>query len=304
MNWREAIDQLRRDNRSGAEEITMRAVEILIEAIGDSVPGSLTSYRQWLVRLGRQVIGTHPSMASLFQLVNAMLWHCHEAISSEDARRQVLEYLQAYRASADIALQTLAERAFDLLSRYETIMTYSRSSTVVRALRELAERHVNVHILCSESRPMLEGQTLASELSWAGLQVTVGIDMALFDWLPSASAIVIGADSLSTWGLVNKLGTRSILEAAAEQEIPRIVLCTSRKLLPSDYVIDVARFEGPPEEIMPVTHENLVVRNRYFDLSPLDLISLVITENGPLSGDDLELALQRLKTYPGLRGGR
>ena len=68
--WRTAIDQLRRDNRSGAAEITRRALDMLIDAVGDSVPGTAGAYRATLVRLSRQLMAAQPAMAPLFRLVN------------------------------------------------------------------------------------------------------------------------------------------------------------------------------------------------------------------------------------------
>ena len=303
VDWRSEIDLLRSDNRSGAEEITLRAVELLNDLVGESIPGDAAAYRVWLLRLGRELLAAQPWMGILLRLVNDMLWACAPAKSGEQVRRAALEYLQNFPYVAAADLEGLAGHALTALAPYPTVMTYSRSSTVLRALSDLAARKRRVHVYCGEGRPMLEGQSLASELGWAGVDVTLGVDMALFGWLPEVKALVVGADSLSPEGLVNKLGTAELMRAALEHEVPRIVLCTTRKFLPQGAVLPGRLREGDPDEIMPSTNERVTVRNVYFDLTPLDLVSLVITEKGPLDQDALRHELARLRVYEGLRGG-
>lgn len=300
--WRTALDQLRRDHRSGAEAIALNALHMLIDAVGDSVSSNADAYRKWLVRISRELIAAQPAMASLFRLVNDMLWKVDAAVTGERMRQETLTYLQNYQAHNEATLDAVMQRAVEVLAQHTTIMTYSRSATVVQVLQALRQGNRNLQIYCSEGRPMLEGQTLASELTWAEIDVTLGVDMALFGWLSEVRALVVGADSLSASGLVNKIGTEPLMRAAAERDLPRIVLCTSMKLLPDDYVLQQGLRSGDAEEIMPVSSKRLMVRNVYFDITPLDLISTVITERGPLGHAELLEELSGLRTYPGLRG--
>lgn len=303
--WQTELEQLRRDNRSGASEIERRASELLQDTIGEAVPGdSVQSYRRWLAQLGRDLVAAQPAMAGLFRLVNDLLWACASAPSAEATRQCALTFLQEHRARSAAALEAAAQNAAALLAPYHTLMTYSRSATVLRALTLWARGRRQARVLCSEARPMLEGQTLASELGWAGIEVTLGVDMALFGWLSEAQALVLGADSLSVAGVVNKIGSAELVRAAAAANLPRFVVCTTGKFLPSDYLLDPCLRAGDPEEIMPVSNKNITVRNIYFDLTPLDLISAVITEEGALEPAPLRERLAPLQVYPGLRGKR
>ncbi len=302
INWQAEVAALRKDNRSGAQEITERALELLMDVIAESIPGGAVSYRQWLVRLSRDLVAAQPSMASLFRLVNDMLWACHKAMGAQEMREKALAFLDAYRTAMQDALEQLAHQAAEFLAQYPVMMTYSRSSTLLRACRLMAERKVAFRVLCSEARPMYEGQTLASELAWAGIEVVVGIDMALFGWLEEANALVLGSDSLSNTGVVNKIGTAALVHAAAERDIPRVILCTTNKFLPEGYLLEQRLSAGPPEEIMPVSDRRITVRNVYFDVTPLEEISFVISERGVLGREDLLRALASIQVYPGLRG--
>jgi translation initiation factor 2B subunit (eIF-2B alpha/beta/delta family) len=300
--WQTRIEELREDNRSGASEIASQALDLLIDAVGDSVPASAISYRRWLLRISRDLVAAQPAMALLFRLVNDMLWAADEPVSAEEMRRAALDFLQAHRASSAESLDALAMHAGEYLKRQSAVMTHSRSATVLGVLTRLKELRGSLRVYCGEGRPMLEGQTLASELAWAGIEVVIGVDMALFSWLPEAQSLLVGADSLMADGLVNKLGTHALMHRAYELEIPNIVVCTTDKFLPNDYVVRHSLREGAAEEIMPVSNDNITVRNPYFDVTPLDLVSAVITEKGVLAGLALDDELEAIQTYPGLRG--
>lgn len=297
--WETALEELSRDNRSGAQEIAHRALHLLIDTVGDSGPAGAITYRNWLVRISRQLMGTQPSMGILFRLVNDMLWATEGATGAAEMRQGALDYLQGYQERQAMALVALAEAASAHLSSYRRVMTYSRSSTVVRALSQLGREKLLVY--CGEGRPMYEGQTLASELGWAGIQVVMGVDMALFGWLRDVQALLIGADSLGLTGMVNKIGTAALMRAAAEAEVPRIVLATTAKFMPNDFIAGQNLRAGDPEEIMPVPSSNVDVRNVYFDVTPIDLLTTVVTEKGPLHGEHLLQELAAIQTYPGLR---
>lgn len=300
--WQSDMEQLRRDNRSGAEEIALRALNLLMDAITDAVPEDKEDYAAWLVQMARDVIAAKPSMGVLFRLVNDMLWAQDAETENEAIRQSVLRFLQQYRECEAKAMQEVVEHASPQLGGYAGIMTYSRSSTVLRVLVGMREGGWRPRVFCSEGRPMLEGQTLANELADAGLQVTLGVDMALFDWLQEVDALVLGADTLAAGGLVNKVGTAELVRAARRCDIPCIVLCTTRKLLPSDYLTSLRFREGPPEEIMPASGEAISIRNQYFDLTPLEQLSMVITEEGVMERSELMEAFEQISTYPGLRG--
>jgi len=300
--WSLSVAELSRDNRSGAAELEARALELLIDLVGDSSPGSNAGeYRRWLLRVGRELIGAQPAMATFFRLVNDLLWACDRATLPEDIRQQALTFLQHRQARQEAALEAAAHAAAIYLADYTALMTYSRSSSVLRALQLLAADERTRRIYCSEARPMFEGQTLATELSWAGWDVIIGIDMALFGWLSEVNALVIGADSLSSSGVVNKIGTANLVRAAAEREIPRIVLCTRTKFLPDAYRLADALPIHDPEEIMPAA-DRIEIRNTYFDITPLEDFTVVVTGTGPLAIAQVRSELATLRIYPGLQG--
>ncbi len=301
--WETDLEDLSADTSSGAAEIEVLATSVLRLAIADSVPTQVAEYRRWLARIGRRLISARPSMAGVFRLVNDMLWASNEVSTASGLRDAALTFLDERRTKTEEMLAALAVQAGRALVGRSSILTYSRSSTVLRALLHVVRSGQEIRVICGEGRPGLEGQLLAIELGAAGIPVMLGIDMALFGWLDRADALVVGADSISSAGFVNKVGTGALVSAAASRGIPTIVLGTSTKFLPEGYSAVQDLRSGDPDEVMPAT-QNVTVRNPYFELAPLDDVSAVVCEEGLLRGPALEDRLSELKIYPGLMGTR
>ncbi len=299
--WSSGIVELSRDQRSGPAELEARAVDLLEELVGDSSPGTdAAEYRSWLLRVGRHLMGAQPAVSSLFRLVNDLMWACDGADSAEQVRQKALDFLQHRRARQDVALEAMAHMAARHLESYGSLMTYGRSASVLRALQLMPKQHLP-RVYCSEARPTLEGQTLAVELSWAGVEVTIGVDMALFDWLSEVQALVLGAETVSSVGVLNRVGTRALVQAAAAREIPRVLLCTSQKFVPNAYRIVEPLPLRDAEEIMPPA-DRIQIRNAYASITPLEDLSLVITESGVHEVAQVRADLAALRIYPGLHG--
>ena len=57
---------------------------------------------------------------------------------------------------------------------------------------------------------MLEGQRLTQQLARAGIPVELGVDAAIATFTEQADLALVGADSVTMGGIVNKLGTTSL----------------------------------------------------------------------------------------------
>jgi translation initiation factor 2B subunit (eIF-2B alpha/beta/delta family) len=70
--------------------------------------------------------------------------------------------------------------------------------------------------------------------------------------------------------------------AASRFQVPMYALCGSEKFLPPDYELEP---EAPkdPREILAQPVPNVTVVNYYFDLTPLDYLAGIITEDGIIS---------------------
>jgi translation initiation factor 2B subunit (eIF-2B alpha/beta/delta family) len=151
-----------------------------------------------------------------------------------------------------------------------------------------------LEVVCTESRPIHEGRAVAARLAEEGIKTTLITDSAVAHFMSQVDLVIVGADSVSRHGLVNKMGTYPIALAARAQGVPLYALCGTEKFLPSNY--PHFRIEPKdPQEVWPGHPEEVTVLNLYFDVTPLDCVSGMVTERGILAGGELDEILEQLK---------
>jgi translation initiation factor 2B subunit (eIF-2B alpha/beta/delta family) len=125
------------------------------------------------------------------------------------------------------------------------------------------------------------------------------VDSAIFSILPDADLILVGADALSSLGVVNKIGTHGLALAAKQYNKPIYALCSMDKILPKEYPI-IYKYEKNPYEIISKPIKNITPVNYYFDLTPLEFITGIITEKGILSPFEIQDHIKKLPFHKNL----
>lgn len=271
------IEQVRRDNRSGAAELARRAAVELARWAGGRSPDEIAAAARELVR-------AQPRMAPILHLAGAVLAN----------PRQVASACEAFAERLARASEAVARHAAALLSQEDVVATHSRSSTVLATLRNAFAQGKRFTVLLTESRPLAEGVTLARELAAAGIPVRLFTDAAV-GWIVSEARIVlVGADAVTREGVINKVGTWPLVLAARERAVAAFALASSDKFVPAGYELPP---EPPrqPDEILPSPPSGVEVVNRYFEATPLDLFAGVVTEDGVLEPEAVAERLARLR---------
>jgi len=276
----EKIRRIGKDNISGASELAWRASEVLVE--GES-SGEMDLYALCMELLGQQ-----PSMAPIINLVSS-------ALHSLDEQGALTPFCSEFSRRINKNRTIIAESGAELILDGYLVATHSSSSTVREALKTARERNREFRVLCSEGRPVNEGTKMAEYLHRSGVDVTIMTDAMLMDRVADADILIVGADSISPAGLVNKVGTRSAAMRAKEEDTGVISLCSMDKFLPRKNV-GHSYIKGDPKEVyrggLPIK-----VINEYFDLTPLGLIDLVITEAGSLDKDGVEIECGKVRLH-------
>ncbi|MCG7844763.1 MAG: hypothetical protein MIO90_04970 [Methanomassiliicoccales archaeon] len=163
--------------------------------------------------------------------------------------------------------------------RASRVMTLSYSSTVMAALLAMPKE---VEVLVAESLPMGEGVVTYRRLNERGVKASLFRDSMMSSMVATADLVLVGADGVCPEGVVNKVGTMPLTLAAREHGIPVVVLCSTSKLIP---VLDI--------DTMSKVHtvDGLRYHESVFELTPLPLFHTVITEEGVLTGPDMQKRL-------------
>jgi len=138
-------------------------------------------------------------------------------------------------------------------------------------------------VVCSESRPMLEGTALARWLVERGYDVTLVADAGLCEYLVPGSVLVVGTDAILPDAVVNKVGTRVAAIWAMLAGVPRYVVATRDKLLPPALATMFRNPQRPATELLQTPPEQLTVDNRAFDLTPRHAWTAIWVGRQPLA---------------------
>jgi translation initiation factor eIF-2B subunit delta len=260
------ISRLAGDRMSGASEILSEAVAILDLARERGEPTR---------PVVRGLCRAHPSMASIW---NAGI----EALAAEADPLRFDRFVQRL-ARASGALARFARECFSIESEAGplSLVTLSFSKSVVTAVEAIRQVRP-VRVSCSEGRPALEGRRMALEIASLGVPVMSYGDAAVGHALATADAVLVGADAITPDWFLNKSGTRMLAAAALQKGIPVYVAATRDKFVSQTVGTRLVIRDGSPQEIWDTPPPGVDVRNPYFEPTPLDLVTTIITDFGLL----------------------
>ena len=258
------IDAVGADRESGASDILRETLALLGQALAQQIPA---------VAVGRRLCRAQPSMAPVW---NAAI----EAVAAEHQPGR----FERFARRAARAPQALARFGTGVLgdgSGPVHLVTLSRSGSV-RVVVDALRQQRPIRVSCSESRPAFEGRRLAASLAAAGVPVTCFSDAALAHALDAADAAIVGADAIGPEGFLNKSGTRMLAAAASQQGVPVYVVASRDKFVSRPLAARLIIREGAAADVWDAPPPGVAVRNPYFEWTPLDVITAVISDAGVL----------------------
>ena len=240
---------------------------------------------------------TRPTAVNLVWGLDKIMQVANKATSADEIRNNVVEYAKKM-AEEDIQINmTIGKNGSELLNDNDTIMThcnagalatvaYGTALGVIRATRESGK---NVKVIATETRPIQQGSRLtAFELKHDGIDVILIPDTAVGYTMANGlvNKIIVGADRILRTGHVyNKIGTYQIAIMAKQHDISFYVAAPlstfDMKSNPEDIIIE----QRKASEVTGIgdkktAPDGIDVINPAFDMTPPELISGIITENG------------------------
>lgn len=298
LSAEQRLDALARDITSGATEISRRAADLLRDVITHSLAPTADEFMADVRRWGWKIIQSQPGMTPLFHLVRSVTRAIPPCVSVTLAQQNALRALDEFVGHLRESPRQIASHFVAAIPQDSTILTHSFSETVLTALSQAAASGRSISVVATESRPQLEGRTLAAHLHRIGIPTMVIVDAAAARMMSKVTLVVVGADTVCEAGVVNKIGTRMIGLAAQELGVPLFVLAASSKFRPSNLPpVDLDQ-ERPPADVWADAPAGLEVWNQYFELTPLRLVTTVITESGRLTPAEVVEALRHYEERP------
>jgi methylthioribose-1-phosphate isomerase len=232
--------------------------------------------------------GVRRALATLPAGPDAVLAEAQQMLA-EDAR--VNRMLATH--AADLVLRLCPDRPLRVLTHCNTgWLATTAVGTALGAVRVLHARGRVAEVLVDETRPLLQGARLTAwELAEAGIAHRLTIDSAAA-WAMATGqvdCVMVGADRIAADGSVaNKIGTYALAVAAHRHGIPFIVVAPeSTRDMATATGAEIVVEERAAAEITHVggvatAPDRTAVFNPAFDVTPPELITAVVTENGPI----------------------
>jgi len=287
-----AID---RDRHSGAAELALRAADALAAWQARHKPAA----RADLLEAARLLCHTQSMMAPLRRLAN------EAALAAEAGNpgAALTASLGRFRRLVAQGPRNIAGRFRRALGprRKRIIVTYSYSSTVLRALIAARDRIQEVH--CSEASPEREGIALAQKLARAGVRTCLTTDTYLPRVFTGATRrlLVVGADQVRERDFVNRQGTEALLREARRAGQACWVLADTSKFAPRRGLLLGDATAGWEESLLARPEKNLRAFRVVLSACPLEPGVRVLTERGWMTAGRVRREVTRIAVSPRLR---
>lgn len=295
-----AVKQIRRLEIQGARNVAIAAIKS-IETLAARTETS--NKKDFLRELIKSKDALFASRATEPLMRNALRLIINRVDKSEEKNVNRLAEI-VYQASKQFLgdLENSSKRIAEIGSRRirsnSVVLTHCHSSTVTNLLNRAKYEGKVFKVICTETRPVLQGQITAKEMLDMGVETTFIIDSAARFFMNDVDLVLVGADAITSEGnVINKIGTSMVALIAHEARTPFYVVSELLKFDPATVSGDYEKIEErSPNEIWKNAPKELIIRNPAFDVTRRDFIHGIICEDGMISPHSITEVMHR--KYP------
>ena len=240
---------------------------------------------------------TRPTAVNLSWGLDKIMQVAKNAENVDEIRKLVVEAAKQMAEDDIKTNMSIGKNGSELFNDNDTIMTHCNAGalatvgygTALGVIRATKDSGKNIKVIATETRPVQQGSRLtAFELKHDGIDVSLIPDTAVGYTMANdlVNGVIVGADRILRTGHVfNKIGTYQVATMAKQHNIPFYVAAPlstfDMKSNPEDVIIeqrDASEVTGIGDK--KTAPDGINVINPAFDMTPPELISGIITENG------------------------
>ena len=240
---------------------------------------------------------TRPTAVNLSWGLDKIMQVAKNAENVDEIRKSVVEAAKQMAEDDIKTNMSMGKNGSELFNDNDTIMTHCNAGalatvgygTALGVIRATKDSGKNIKVIATETRPVQQGSRLtAFELKHDGIDVSLIPDTAVGYTMANdlVNGVIVGADRILRTGHVfNKIGTYQVATMAKKHNIPFYVAAPlstfDMKSNPEDVIIeqrDASEVTGIGDK--KTAPDGINVINPAFDMTPPELISGIITENG------------------------
>ncbi|XP_020585354.1 translation initiation factor eIF-2B subunit delta-like [Phalaenopsis equestris] len=250
------------------------------------------SYVSFLIECRPLSVG----MGNAIRFLKNRVAKLHRNLSESEAKSRLLSDIDRFiNEKIIIADQIIVQHAVTKIRDGDVLLIYGYSTVVEMILLHAHEQGKQFRVVIVDSRPKLEGKTVLRKLVMKGLSCTYTHINAVSYVMHEVNRVFLGASAILANGTVfSRVGTASIAMVAHEFRVPVLICCEAYKFHERVQLDSICSNElGDPDVISIVPgkedsnhlanwsdHKNLQLLNLFYDATPSDYVSIIVTEHG------------------------
>ena len=243
---------------------------------------------------------TRPTAVNLVWGLEKIMEVARSCKDHDEIKKIVVETAKQM-ADQDVKINmTMGKHGSKLFDDNDTVLTHCNAGalatvgygTALGVIRASKESGKNIKVIATETRPVQQGSRLtAFELKHDGIDVSLIPDTAVGYTLANnlVNKIIVGADRiLKTGHVFNKIGTYQVALLAKQHNVPFYVAAPLSTFDLNSNPEDIVIEQRKSSEVTGIGEkktapDDINVINPAFDMTPPELISGIITENGVIT---------------------
>ena len=275
----------------GAREVAKAGLECLILTAHKSKASKKSDFMKEINGIAGTLAKTRPTEPMLTNVMKNVLLKLVEYDEFKGIGKVTENLCRDELRDIEDALFKIAEIGSREIQDNDTILTHCHSHDVVEIFKAAKEQDKKFHVVVTETRPVMQGTLTARDLIKAGIGITYCVDSAIGYVMKAVDKCLVGVDAIFPDGsIINKIGTFPIAITAKNFGKTFMVAGETYKFTP-DVNIKIEQ-RNPKEIIDPKKIPGAKIVNPAFDVTPSDLIDLIITEKGTVKPRELRKLIE------------
>ncbi|EGC33660.1 hypothetical protein DICPUDRAFT_5838, partial [Dictyostelium purpureum] len=301
---------------SNARAIAMMTVFIKLIKDYEAAPDKVYS-RELDILLKRNIqflVDCRPISISMGNSINYLKHQMSltNTMPQKDAKEFLIDSIESYIERIQLADTVIAKYGCSKINDGDVILTYASSHVVEKMIEEAIKEKKQFRLIIVDSRPKHEGRELLHRLVLHGVKITYIMLHAVSYIMKEVTKVFVGAYSvLSNGNLISRVGTSLVASMAKFYNVPFIVCCETYKFTervqldsicfnqignPQDLTKQLGEKEGSKSLLENwESYGSLKLLNLMYDLTPIELIDMVITEVGMVPPTSIPVILREYR---------
>lgn len=257
-----------------------------------------------------------PKSVSMGNAIKYIKWHINHIprdMADTEAKKRLNEAINSYlHEKIQLAGEAISKTyASTKIKDGDVIMVYACSSLIQKVLRDAYDMGRKFRVVVVDGRPKMEGREMLRRLVKYGIHCSYVLINATSHVMAEVTKVMLGAHALLANGYVmSRVGCSQLALIAKAFNVPVLVCCETYKFcdrVQTDSFVsnelgdpnDIARVENQPTLLKDWKDQSdLSVLNLIYDVTPPELVTMVITEIGMIPCTSVPVVL-RVKNVEG-----